>query len=525
MELFRLSAEDIMTATEESSAFLIENGIDRKDALKIQFAMEEVLLTYQQKFGEDKEFKLYLEKRFGRHRIILRIKGDAFDPFSSLDEDDRLMHNLMERMGKAPIWNYRRSCNEIVFAEGKKKSMSSMMKILIAVALSIGFGLLARLLPGDTAHVVGETWMAPVQNVIMGFLSCLSALFILLSVTSGICNMGDVSTFNRVGRKLIFRLMRGLLIVSVFVALALPLFFPLSDSGAGGADFSSLWQMIVNIIPTNIIETFSTGNTMQIVFLAIFSSVVLLVMGPKAQELVDIINQLSNLLLELIQKVIALMPLVVFISLFRVVADGNVIRFLNAYKYPLFILIISIVYLSCHVLLVSFRHHLSPFLLIKKLLPTMIIGVTTSSSAAALSENINTCEKRLGIDRQIINVGIPLGQTIYMPSVVIMMNVGILCAAQIFDVPISLSSFIILVITTYIIAIATPPMPGASLASFALLMTQMGIPADAMTFIVALDAIADRICTGTYIAGLQMQLVDIAKSVDLLDEKKLHSEE
>ena len=219
------------------------------------------------------------------------------------------------------------------------------------------------------------------------------------------------------------------------------------------------------------------------------------------------------------------MPIVVFVSLFRLNADGDITQLIAAYKYPLLILSFSLVYLIIHILTFSLRYRMSPLLLVKKLLPTFLIGLSTASSAAALPENLNTCENRLGIDRQIINVGIPLGQTIYMPSVIIMMMIGILCAAQIFNVPISFPSYLILVITTYIITIATPPVPGAAMASFALLITQMGIPSDAMTFIIALDAIVDRIATATYITGLQMELVDIAKSVNLLDEQKLYSVE
>ncbi len=513
-----------MNATELSAAFLSNNGIDKKDALRLQLAAEEVLLTYQHKFGENTKFEMYLEKRMGASRIILRVAGASCDPFDNLDEDDRLMHNLMENMGKAPVWNYRHSYNEVTFTAGKIKKLSSLTKILIAIVFGIGLGMLARLLPGTITHDICDLWLAPVQNAVMGFLSCLSALFILLSVTSGVCGLGDISTFNRVGRKMIFHLLLGLFIVTALTTVALPFFFPLSGSEAWQADFSSLWQMVVSIIPTNIIETFSTGNTMQIVFLAMFVSVVLLVMGPKSQQLVDIITQLSELLQQLIQKVIELMPIVVFVSLFRLNAVGDFSHFLNAYKYPLVFLLFCVVYSVIQVLVTSARHRLSPLLLVKKLMPTFIITVSTASSSAALPENLNTCEKRLGIDRQVINVGIPLGQTIYMPSAVMAFMIGVLCAAQIFNVPISLSSYLILAVTTYIISIATPPMPGAVLASFAVLLTQMKIPSDAMTFIIALDAIVDRIGTSTYVAGLQMKLMGIAKSLKLLDNQKLHAD-
>lgn len=525
MELFYLSAESIMTATEKVFTFLSEHGIDRRDALRLQLAAEEVLLTYQQKFGEDTPFELYMEKRLKTPRIILRVTGNSCDPFGNLSEDDRVMRNLMENMGTVPVWTYRHSCNEVVFTAGKKKTLSSLVKMLFAIAMGIGLGLIFRLLPGTIAHDISEIWLAPVQNAVMGFLSCLSALFVLLSVTSGICSMGDVSTFNRVGRNLIFRLLLILLIDTALAAIALPFFFPLSGGATGTADFSALWQMLVDIIPTNIVETFSTGNTMQIVFLAMFASTILLVMGPKAQQLVDIITQLSNLIQQLIQNVIALMPVVVFISLFRLNADGDITQLISAYKYPLFFFLFCAAYIVVHVVITSLHQHISPFLLVKKLIPTLLIAASTASSAAALPENLNTCENRLGIDRQIINVGISLGQTIYMPSVVMTMLIAALCSAQIFNVPISLPSYLILVAASYIIAIATPPVPGALMASFALLLTQMGLPSDAMVFVVALDAIIDRIGTATYVAGLQMELTNIAKSLNLLDEQKLHAAE
>lgn len=525
METFHLTAEEIMTAVDAIGDHLIQNGIDRKEALRVKFAAEEILLTYQNGCGEDTAVELFLEKRMGVSRIIFRIAGAALDPFGGMTEEDRLMHNLMENMGTAPTWSYRRSCNSVTFSIGKKKKMSSLTKVLIAVVLGVGLGLLVRTFPGTIASDISEKWMAPIQNAIMGLLSCLSALFVLLSVTSGICGMGDVSTFNRVGRRMIGHLMLALLIVTALTALVIPLLFPLSAGEGGKADLSVLWQMIVDIIPTNIIETFSTGNTMQIVFLAMFSSVVLLIMGPKAQQLVDIISQLSDLLQQLIQGVIALMPVVVFVSLFRLNADGDITQLISAYKYPLYILMLCVVFLIVHVLYTALRHHLSPLLLVKKLLPTMLIACSTASSAAALPENLNTCENRLGIDRQVMNVGIPLGQTVFMPSVVFTMIIGCMCAAQIFDVPVSFASYLILVITTYIVAIATPPVPGATMATFTLLLTQMGIPSDAMSFIIALDAIVDRICTGTYIAGLQMELVDISASLDMLDREKLHAAE
>lgn len=521
METYRLSSENITIIEDKIHDYLIEKGIDNKEAIRMQFAAEEILLAYQKELGEKAMVEFFLEQRIGASRIILRIPGASFDPFGNISEDDRLMHNLMKDLGSAPVWNYRHSCNEIFFMIGKKKKMSSLSKILIAVAFGIGLGVLMRLFSPDLAINISEKWMAPVQNAIMGLLSTLSALFILLSVTTGICSMGDVSSFNRIGKKLIFSLLLGLMIVTILCAVVLPFLFPLAKGEAEATDISVLWQMIVDIIPTNIIETFSTGNTIQIIFLSIISSLVLLIMGPNAQELIDIIGQLSELVQHLIHYVIELMPIMVFVSMFRMNANGNVNQLLYAYKYPLFVFLLCFVYLVARFFLTVIKYKIPPSVLLKKLTLTFFIALVTSSSSAALQENIKCCEKKLGIDRKVINVGIPLGQTIYMPSVVYILMVACLVFSQIFNVPVTFPSYCILTFSAFIVTIATPPVPGALLATFTLMLSQLGIPYEAMSIIIALDAIIDRIGTCTYITGLQLKLIDIANDLNMLDKEIL----
>ncbi len=58
-----------MTAVEKAHDFLEENGIDRKDTIRTQFAAEEVLITYQHALGEEASVQMFLEKRMGRFSV------------------------------------------------------------------------------------------------------------------------------------------------------------------------------------------------------------------------------------------------------------------------------------------------------------------------------------------------------------------------------------------------------------------------------------------------------------------------
>lgn len=65
--------------------------------------------------------------------------------------------------------------------------------------------------------------------------------------------------------------------------------------------------------------------------------------------------------------------------------------------------------------LVCWKCKVKPGVLIKKLLPTFLIALSTSSSSAAFGTNIESC-KALGIDKKLINFGVSIGQIIFMPA-------------------------------------------------------------------------------------------------------------
>ena len=75
---------------------------------------------------------------------------------------------------------------------------------------------------------------------------------------------------------------------------------------------------------------------------------------------------------------------------------------------------------------------------LKKVFPVFLIGLTTASSAAAFLENRKVCEEKLGIDKKIVNIGVPLGQVIFMPGFSVLYFVMGICMAEIYGVKISI---------------------------------------------------------------------------------------
>lgn len=77
----------------------------------------------------------------------------------------------------------------------------------------------------------------------------------------------------------------------------------------------------------------------------------------------------------------------------------------------------------------------------------------------------------------------------------------------------------VLVVT--ILAIAFPPIPGGAFTCFAILFTQLGIPAEALGIVMVMNVFVDFICTGLDTVLRQCELVLAVDKVKMLDRSVL----
>ena len=125
------------------------------------------------------------------------------------------------------------------------------------------------------------------------------------------------------------------------------------------------------------------------------------------------------------------------------------------------------------------------------------------------------------IDKKLINFGVSIGQIIFMPGVAIQFFIVSLCIGQSFGTEITIVWIITSIITSTILAIATPPIPGGGLSCYTILFAQLGIPSAGIALVISIDLLMDAFLTACNLAFLQTELVLSAKKLNLLDEEKL----
>ena len=312
-------------------------------------------------------------------------------------------------------------------------------------------------------------------------------------------------------------------VVALIVIGIAPLIFPIAVGAGKGFDYETVWGMLLDIVPGNLITPFSTGNTLQIVFIAAFTGYIILRLAGKDSYLGSAAQSINLLVQEMIAVITKAIPLVVFICLFELFGGKMQVDLASVYKFPVYQALLSFGWLALVAIRVSVTRKVRLNVLIKKLLPTFLISFSTASSAAALPTSMETCEKKLGIGKKLVDVGVPISNIFNKPISFIERMVGILCMAELFHVDVTWSSLISMVITAFIFALSTPTVPGAGISAFTLMAQQFGVPMEAISIIIALDVITDRISTPTQLSVGQLELIQIANSLGSLDIETLRN--
>jgi Na+/H+-dicarboxylate symporter len=523
--LFRstLNGQGIDNVAERFMSAAPSDKESRKNVLRSRIFMEEAMARYQREFGEETELIFEEIRNPNSLTVSLKIKGPELDPFSDEEGEDPdsvfIIQKMCDTAGILPTWNYRNGYNIVSVAFHKKRS--TFFRIVTALVSAVTLGTVLTIIPGSAGSFIAEEIFGPIYNSFNGIISFIAGPLIFLTVTLGVVSVGSVSALSRIGKRLLscfFALLAGAAVV-VFLS-TLP-FVPLDQKAGGMLDFSELYQMVLGILPSNIIAPFLNGNSLQIVCMAFFVGIAMLFMYEKVSELKKLVEQFNYIVQWLMILISGLVPVFIFISVFNLIVNGQAKTILSASKLFLMYGVSIVAVLIFSLLPVCLRTRVSPFTILKKNLPAALIGLTTASSASAYSQNIQTCRKELGISETVTNIGVSLGQTIYKPGVYLdLFLLGIFCA-EYFSVPLSLGTMVSFALFCFILSVAAPPVPGGGLTCFTLISIQLGLPGEAVALMCTLGVIPDFLVTSLNMCCLQHSLVLADSSLGSLDDEIL----
>ena len=131
----------------------------------------------------------------------------------------------------------------------------------------------------------------------------------------------------------------------------------------------------------------------------------------------------------------------------------------------------------------------------------MMFAFSTSTSNTTIPLSIDTLHKKVGVSKQISSFTIPLGATINMDGTSSMQGVAVVFAAQAFNIPLTLTDYLIVIGTATLASIGTAGVPSVGLVTLTMVFNSVGLPVEAIGLIMGIDRILDMTRTAVNITG------------------------
>ena len=277
---FQLTAEACDEISDLIISFCDAAGVDPNDTTRYRLSAEDCLMHWLDRGFEGHDVILQTGTRFGVPLMILEAEGPPEDPNAVENEDfGAYCGSVLVSLNLKPEFSYTDGVNRVTFRL-KRKSRNQLVMFAAVVVSALAVGFLGLLLPEQIREKTMSGLLEPLYDAFLNMLGCVAGPLVFISVTWGIYGIGDMETLGRVGKKLILRFARVMLLAGCFAALCFPLLGPGLTTGAGrGGKLSGLTEMVLGVIPSNIVDPFASGNMMQIIFLAVATGIGLLYLG------------------------------------------------------------------------------------------------------------------------------------------------------------------------------------------------------------------------------------------------------
>jgi Na+/H+-dicarboxylate symporter len=430
-------------------------------------------------------------------------------------------------------------------SESVDKNLFSQLwfRVLLGLLLGVAFGFAMSGVSSDSVlGVDGKTaltqYVKPVGTVFINLIKMVVVPLIFFSLVSGITSMTDADAFKRVGFKSVaaylttgaFAVCIGLTFGTLFhpgvgVDLtALKTQMGVAVSGAPAKEVSVI-QILVDMIPTNIIKAMADDHILQVVVFAIFTGITLNALGDKVKNLTDLCKSAAFVVFKMIEIVIKFSPYGVFALTAWVVGTQGIEILLALLKLVLVVTgALFTQYLLFGLMIIVFGR-MSPMPFYRKMIEPQVLAFSTSSSKATLSTAMRVANEKIGVSKSSTSFVLPLGASINMDGTAIYLGICALFFSQAYNLPLDAHHYFILILTATLGSIGAAGIPGGSLIMMGMVFTSVGLPLEGIALIAGVDRILDMMRTTVNITGDTLITMLVDKSEGTMDVDTYNSKD
>lgn len=264
----------------------------------------------------------------------------------------------------------------------------------------------------------------------------------------------------------------------------------------GGA--ANISEIAIAIVPDNIFFALSSGNMLAILFFAVLFGIALGSIGSQAAErALDLFESVYETLVRIIGWLVYALPLGLFCLAYSQVSNLGV-QFLISMAG-----LVLLIYGGCLALVILYfvviwsrlgGNVLRPVAALRE---SLFIALGTSSSFAAVPAALRGLKQGLGLDRNVVDLVMPLGVTLNPPGSVFHFAIATVFIANLYGVDLRPDQYLFVLVASVLAGIAAAGAPGvAALSMISIILAPLGLPVEvAIIVLIAIDPIVDPALT------------------------------
>lgn len=405
-------------------------------------------------------------------------------------------------------------------------------KIFIGMLVGILAGLAVKSfgLPQETLTAIMQ-WTDPIGRIFMNLIFMMVIPLILSALILGIAEIGDTKKLGRIGIKLlIYTVVVSFIAVLVGVTMV-NVFNPgghisqetrdylMNEFGAEAAKATqaaevterTVGDVLVQVVPRNPLEemvrafdpTHTGGGLLSVMFFALVFGVAMAAVGEeKTATVKHFLEGLYEIVIKVIGYAMALAPYGVAALLFNMVLNVGADFLVSLLWYVLVVLAaLAIHQFVVYSIILKYFANRNPWKFMKDMGEVTLTAFSTSSSNATLPTAIRVSIEKLKIPKPIAHFVLTIGSTGNQNGTALFEGITVLFLAQCFNVELSLTSQIVVVLLCVLAGVGTAGVPGGSLPVIVTILVSIGVPGEAIALIYGVDRILDMSRTTLNVNG------------------------
>jgi proton glutamate symport protein len=407
--------------------------------------------------------------------------------------------------------------------------MKESTRVLIALGAAVGIGTAISLSASapllsaaDFLSPIGSLWVSAIRMTVI-------PLVVSLIIT-GIASASDVKSIGRLGGRTLvvfILLLAGAAVVAIPFAASVFSLLPQGGTKpplpagaaeaagqiASGGTTQTFGTWLTSLIPSNPIAAAANGQMVSLIIFTILLALAIARSSPAARTaLVGFFQALGDAMLILVRWVVLAAPIGIFALVLPLAAHagaslaGAIGFYIVAYS------LVSIVMVLLLYPVVRLMAGIPVAKFARAALPSQLIAFSSSSSVASLPALVESAERGLEIPNRVAGFVLPLAVSTFKLAGPSSWTVGALFIGWFYGVPLHAPQLATVAFAAVFLAFAAPGVPRGAFIMLTPLFLAIGLPAEGIGILIAVDAIPDTFATVLNVTGDLVAAVLVAKS-------------